>query len=83
MTRVAHKLTAAPLALLAWVLIAGVRCYQVLISPWLGPRCRFTPSCSTYFIESVRKHGPLRGAWRGCRRIARCHQFHAGGYDPP
>lgn len=65
------------------LLILPVRIYQVFISPLLGPSCRFDPTCSQYFIESVRKYGPLRGAWRGVCRIARCHPFHPGGYDPP
>jgi putative membrane protein insertion efficiency factor len=64
-------------------LILLVRFYQVAISPWLGPNCRFTPTCSEYFILAVRKHGPVRGAWRGVRRICRCHPLHPGGYDPP
>ena len=65
------------------ILLLLVRAYQVLISPWLGPHCRFTPSCSTYFADSVRKYGAIRGSWRGIRRILRCHPFHPGGYDPP
>jgi uncharacterized protein len=64
-------------------LIAPVRCYQYLISPLLGPRCRFQPSCSEYFVVAVRKYGAVRGAWRGMRRICRCHPWHPGGYDPP
>lgn len=64
-------------------LIAPVRAYQILISPWLGRRCRFTPSCSHYFIGAVQKHGPVRGALRGLWRICRCHPFHPGGDDPP
>lgn len=70
-------------ALPSHALIATVRCYQWLISPWLGPRCRYHPTCSQYFILAVRKYGALRGAWRGCLRICRCHPWHAGGYDPP
>jgi putative membrane protein insertion efficiency factor len=65
------------------VLILLVRAYQLAISPWLGCHCRFTPSCSQYFIEAVRRHGALRGAWRGICRICRCHPFHPGGHDPP
>ena len=67
----------------AWLLIGLVRVYQWLISPLLGRRCRFEPSCSAYFIESVRKHGAIRGACRGVRRICRCHPWNPGGYDPP
>jgi len=64
-------------------LIAAVRIYQWTISPLIGPRCRFEPSCSVYFILSVEKYGVVRGALRGLARIARCHPFHPGGYDPP
>lgn len=74
---------AAPSRLAAAGLIGTVRLYQLLISPLLGPRCRFTPSCSHYFIGAVAKHGPVRGAWRGLRRIARCHPWSEGGHDPP
>ncbi|MGW8257407.1 MAG: membrane protein insertion efficiency factor YidD [Thermoguttaceae bacterium] len=49
----------------------------------LGQHCRFQPSCSQYFIAAVKKHGAVRGAWRGVLRILRCHPWHPGGYDPP
>ena len=64
-------------------LIGLVRLYQVTLSPILGGRCRFHPSCSQYFIEAVRKYGALRGALKGVGRLARCHPFCSGGYDPP
>jgi uncharacterized protein len=67
----------------AWLLIGLARLYQWLISPMLGRRCRFEPSCSVYFIESVRKHGAIRGALRGIWRICRCNPWSPGGYDPP
>ena len=78
-----HRLVTQIAALPAWALIAGVRCYQLVISPWLGPRCRFQPTCSQYFIEAVRKYGAVRGSWRGLRRIGRCHPWGGNGYDPP
>ena len=78
-----NSLIATCMRLPGWVLIAAAKCYQRIISPMIGPRCRFQPSCSEYFILSVRKHGALRGTWRGLRRIGRCHPFHPGGYDPP
>ena len=59
-----------------------IRAYQVLISPFLGDHCRFTPSCSAYAIEAIRKHGSLKGSWLAVRRIGRCHPFCDGGYDP-
>ena len=64
-------------------LIMLVRGYQFFVSPWLGPNCRYHPSCSQYMIAAVRKHGLWRGGWRGLARIARCHPWHPGGYDPP
>ena len=64
-------------------LIAGVRTYQACIRPILPSVCRFEPRCSEYFIGAVRKYGPFRGAYRGVRRICRCHPWNPGGYDPP
>jgi len=65
------------------VLVQLVRCYQVAISPLIGPSCRFTPTCSQYTIEVIRRYGPIRGLWLAMRRILKCHPFHPGGYDPP
>lgn len=65
------------------MLILLVRGYQITLSPLLGNRCRFHPSCSQYFIEAVRKYGAIRGTAKGLWRLARCHPFSAGGYDPP
>jgi uncharacterized protein len=65
------------------VLIGLVRLYQWTLSPLIGQQCRFTPTCSNYFIQAVQKYGPWRGALRGILRICRCHPFHPGGYDPP
>ena len=59
-----------------------IRLYQVTLSPLLGPRCRFQPTCSGYAIEAVQIHGVLRGGWMSVRRIGRCHPFNAGGVDP-
>ena len=64
------------------ILIIMVRFYQMCISPLLGPHCRFTPTCSQYFIEAVEKYGPLKGSWLGIKRILRCHPGNPGGYDP-
>lgn len=61
---------------------AAIRGYQLLISPVLPPSCRFTPSCSQYAMEAVGRHGALRGTWLAARRLARCHPFHPGGFDP-
>ncbi|MEW6167756.1 MAG: membrane protein insertion efficiency factor YidD [Pseudomonadota bacterium] len=63
-------------------LVGLVRAYQILISPLLGPRCRFYPSCSHYAVEAIRRHGPGRGGWLALRRVLRCHPLDPGGYDP-
>lgn len=67
----------------AAVLIAIVRLYQVTLSRVLGRHCRFEPTCSTYFIEAVQKHGPWRGVAKGLWRICRCNPWGGQGYDPP
>ena len=59
-----------------------IRAYQLAISPLLGPRCRFYPSCSQYTLEAVQSHGVLRGLYLGARRLLRCHPWHPGGFDP-
>ena len=64
------------------VLIALIRGYQLIISPMLPPSCRFTPTCSAYTLEAIRRYGALRGSYMGMRRLLRCHPFHPGGYDP-
>lgn len=68
--------------MLARVLISLVRCYQVAISPWLPPSCRYTPTCSTYAIDALRLHGAGRGSWLAGRRIGRCHPWGGHGFDP-
>ncbi len=64
------------------LLVWFVRAYQVGISPYLPPSCRYYPSCSAYAIEALEKHGAVRGSWLAARRIARCHPFRPGGFDP-
>ena len=59
-----------------------IRAYQVLLSPFLGDHCRFTPSCSAYAMEAIEKHGALKGSWLAVRRIGRCHPLGSDGYDP-
>jgi putative membrane protein insertion efficiency factor len=63
-------------------LIILIRIYQYFISPMLGPRCRFYPSCSHYAAEAIHRHGALRGVLLALRRISRCHPWHPGGFDP-
>lgn len=66
----------------ARLLIALVRAYQLVLRPVLPPTCRFAPSCSAFAIEALRRHGARRGASLAMRRVARCHPWHAGGWDP-
>src|SRR5262249_47900481 len=72
-----------PGRLAALIVIGLIRVYQWVISPLLGPVCRFEPSCSRYMVEALRKYGFLRGLGKGLWRLARCHPWHPGGYDPP
>lgn len=78
-----HAILQRVIAVPSWLLIAAGRCYQLGISPFIGPRCRFQPTCSQYFIEAVQKYGAFRGSWRGLCRIGRCHPWGGSGYDPP
>ncbi len=64
------------------IFLGLIRLYQLVISPILGPACRFHPSCSTYAYEAIRLHGCLKGPYLGFRRILKCHPFHPGGFDP-
>ncbi|TAP42624.1 membrane protein insertion efficiency factor YidD [Alteromonas sp. KUL49] len=59
-----------------------IKLYQWLVSPMLGQRCRFHPSCSHYAIEALKVHGIAKGSWLSIKRILKCHPLHAGGYDP-
>src|SRR5690606_6220014 len=63
-------------------LVGLIRFYQVGISAWTPPSCRFTPTCSAYAIEALERHGTARGSWLTLRRLARCHPWGGRGYDP-
>ena len=64
------------------VFCALIRGYQILISPWLAPRCRYYPTCSQYALEAVEVHGAWRGIWLALKRLGRYHPLREGGYDP-
>ena len=64
------------------LLLAALRAYQYLLRPMLGANCRFYPSCSDYAREAIERHGAAEGTWLAVRRVARCHPWHPGGYDP-
>lgn len=64
------------------ILIFLIQLYRYTVSPLLGQRCRFEPSCSVYAIEALREHGALKGGWLAARRLGRCNPFNHGGYDP-
>lgn len=68
--------------ILSRMIILPVRGYQLIISPWLSPSCRHSPTCSVYMIEAVNEWGPLKGFWLGLKRIGRCHPWGTSGYDP-
>ena len=67
---------------LAFPFIVLIVLYQRIISPWIGPKCRYTPTCSQYGIEALKKHGPVKGLWLTMKRVSRCHPWGGSGYDP-
>ncbi|MDF2536378.1 MAG: hypothetical protein K0R18_2540 [Bacillales bacterium] len=64
------------------VFLLAIRFYQLAISPYLGPRCRFHPTCSAYGYEAISRYGAIKGGYLTVRRILKCHPFHSGGFDP-
>ena len=64
------------------LLIIPIKIYQTIISPLLGPSCRFTPTCSQYAVEAIQKYGPFKGSWLSFKRIIKCHPWGGSGYDP-
>jgi uncharacterized protein len=65
-----------------FAVLALIRGYQVIVSPVLGPACRFYPSCSQYARQAIYRHGVVKGSYLAMRRLLRCHPFHPGGFDP-
>ncbi|MBR1949659.1 MAG: membrane protein insertion efficiency factor YidD [Bacteroidales bacterium] len=76
------KIESAIRKILSFPFIALVRFYQICISPLKPATCRFTPTCSAYAIEALRKYGPIKGIWLAAKRIIRCHPWGGSGYDP-
>ena len=70
------------LKVLNYFLIVPIKLYQILLSPLIGPSCRFTPTCSNYAIEAINKHGPFKGLWLAIKRISKWHPWGDSGHDP-
>ncbi len=65
-----------------WLLLAAIRGYQVVLSPWVGNQCRHWPTCSEYARQAIGRFGAAKGSWLSARRLLRCNPWHAGGIDP-
>ena len=74
------KRTWKKISVLPFVLL--IRFYKLVISPWLGPKCRYTPTCSQYALDALHKYGMFQGLWKTLKRISRCHPWGGSGYDP-
>jgi len=70
------------LQILSFPFIMLIKLYQWIISPWLGQKCRYTPTCSHYAVEALKKYGPLKGLWLTIKRMSKCHPWGGHGYDP-
>jgi putative membrane protein insertion efficiency factor len=70
------------MAIAASILTAAIKIYRLILSPWFGTACRFTPGCSHYAQEAIGRYGALRGSWLAALRLARCHPWGGSGYDP-
>lgn len=75
-------ISATLMYILSLPLIMLIRIYQMAISPWMGPKCRFTPTCSNYGLEALKRHGLFKGVWLTAKRVSRCHPWGGSGYDP-
>lgn len=76
------RLIEIPKKLLSWLFIGLIKFYQYSISPLTQPSCRYTPTCSQYALEAIKKHGPLKGGWLALKRLLSCHPWGGHGYDP-
>ena len=76
------KLLWLPFQLLGWIMMLGIRGYQLMISPILPASCRYTPTCSQYSLEAIKKYGPFKGGYLAVRRILRCNPWGGHGHDP-
>lgn len=70
------------LSLSSQILIKVIRVYQLIISSWMKPHCRFQPTCSNFTIEALDRFGIIKGSWLALKRVLKCHSLHPGGYDP-
>ena len=77
-----NRLLSACRRVATWPLLALVKFYQYCISPFTPPSCRYTPTCSQYAVEALRKYGPVKGCWLTLKRLSRCHPWGGSGYDP-
>ncbi len=68
--------------ILSFPFIGLIKLYQWIISPWLGQKCRYNPTCSHYAVEALKKYGPIKGLWLAVKRVGRCHPWGGHGYDP-
>ena len=77
-----HKFVSVCKRVATWPFLALVKFYQYCISPYTPPACRFTPTCSQYAVEALKKYGPIKGGWLTVKRLLRCHPWGGSGYDP-
>ena len=77
-----HKCANVCKRVATWPFLALVKFYQYCISPYTPPACRFTPTCSQYAVEALKKYGPIKGCWLPLKRLSRCHPWGGSGYDP-
>lgn len=82
MKQILRGMVSLPVRLLKLIMLLLIKVYQWFISPYIGPHCRYYPTCSAYAVQAIEKYGPFKGGWMALKRILRCHPGHKGGYDP-